>query len=95
MCCACEKCINVCPQDGDPTHVFNNLKQLSYKEGLAPESVYGLVKQLLQTAWAYPLSSAVNRGRTKLGLNELSDKKEVADQLKKLADIADLKVKGE
>lgn len=94
MCCCCEKCLMVCPQDGDPVHVFNNLKQMSYREGLAPASIYGLVKQLLQTGWAYQISPATNRARTKLGLAEIADKADVAEKLKKLADKTKLEVKG-
>jgi heterodisulfide reductase subunit C len=72
MCCVCEKCVDVCPQDGDPTQVFTNLKEMSYLQGLAPPSIYQLVSLLLNTACAYPINNAVNRNRTKLGLAELS-----------------------
>ncbi len=95
MCSACEKCISICPQDGDPTHVFNNLKQKSYREGLAPDSIYGVVNALLDTSWVYMINQPVNRARAKFGLKEIAPKKEVAEDLQKLAKEAGLKRKGE
>ncbi|MEX2716928.1 MAG: 4Fe-4S dicluster domain-containing protein [Candidatus Sigynarchaeota archaeon] len=94
MCCSCEKCFNICPQDGDPAHVFVNLKEASYKEGFAPESVYGLVNQLLNTGSAYVVSVSTNKGREKLGLKEIKANEGVIADLKKLAARTDLKVKG-
>jgi heterodisulfide reductase subunit C len=95
MCSACEKCVSICPQDGDPTHVFNNLKQKSYRDGLAPDSIYGLVNSLLDTSWAYLINPALNRNRAKLGLKDLAPNKNVAGELQTLAKEAGLKRKGE
>ena len=95
MCCSCEKCFNICPQDGDPAHVFVNLKETSYREGFAPESVYGLVGQLLDTGSAYIVSVSTNKGREKLGLKEIKAQEKTISDLKKLAGKTGLKRKGE
>ena len=91
MCSACEKCVTICPQDRDPTHVFNNLKQKSYKEGLAPDNIYGMVKLLLDSGWAYPVNVAVNRRRKELGLSDIAVNQKTVDELKSIAKKADLK----
>jgi heterodisulfide reductase subunit C len=95
MCSACEKCVNVCPQDRDPTMVFNNLKQRSYQEGLAPENIYGLVDLLLKTGMAYPVTALVNKKRTSLGLSELKENSKTVQDLEAMAKAAGLKRKGE
>ncbi len=94
MCCSCEKCFNICPQDGDPAHVFVNLKEVSYKEGFAPESVYALVGQLLDAGSAYIISVSTNKGREKLGLKEIKANDRVLSDLNKLANKTGLKRKG-
>ncbi len=93
MCCSCEKCLNVCPQDGVPPHVFVDLKETSYKAGFAPDSVYGLVAQLLNAGSAYVVSVSTNKGREKLGLKEIKANDAVTSDLKKLAAKTGLKVK--
>lgn len=95
MCCACEKCIVVCPQDADPTEVFTNLKQLSYQEGSAPEIIYGLVKQVVNTGSAYEISKSTNAQRKKLNLSEIEPNEAVAKELKIIADHTALKIKEE
>ncbi|MFX0099319.1 MAG: 4Fe-4S dicluster domain-containing protein [Candidatus Hodarchaeota archaeon] len=93
MCCTCEKCVTICPQDTDPTHVFTNLKELSYEEGCAPENIYAVVKSIVNTGNAYQISDATNRIREKLGLKPIGANDSVASDLKKLADKSKLKVK--
>lgn len=95
MCCACEKCFTICPQDGDPAHVFTSLKEASYKAGLAPDSVYAVIGQVLTAGSAYEISKAVNATRTKLGLKEMAPNAKVIDELQKLAKRVGLKKKGE
>lgn len=85
MCCVCEKCAFVCPQDSDPCHVFNNLKELSYKEGFAPEQIYKLTNQLLDSTGVYPINNAVNHARTKIGLKEIVINEKVKDEINIIA----------
>lgn len=93
MCCACEKCVVTCPQDADPTEVFTNLKQLSYQEGLAPEVIYNLVKQVVNTGLTYDISRAVNALRKKVGLNDYNKSENVNKELKTIAEKTALKIK--
>ncbi|NVM46253.1 MAG: 4Fe-4S dicluster domain-containing protein [Candidatus Lokiarchaeota archaeon] len=86
MCCNCEKCIMSCPQDGEPAEVFINLKQLSYQRGLAPDSVYALAKQVLNTGIAYETGAKVNADRKKMGLKELSANENVSKELRIIAE---------
>ncbi len=95
MCCACEKCATICPQDGDPAHVFTNLKEASYAQGFAPDSIYALVSQVLNTGGAYEISKAMNLNRTKLGLREILPNSKVTEDLNKIAKHVGLKKKGE
>lgn len=94
MCSNCEKCILVCPQDAEPAEVFTNLKQLSYQKGLAPDSVYALVKQVLNSGMAYDVGAKVNSDRNKLGLSELSANENVSKELKIIAEKTALKTEG-
>lgn len=95
MCCACEKCVTICPQDRDPTIVFNNLKQQSYQEGLAPDNIYDLVKLLLKTGSVYPINSAINKRRNQLGLSELKENPKIVHELQIIAQKCGLKPKGD
>jgi heterodisulfide reductase subunit C len=93
MCCNCEKCIMVCPQDAEPAEVFNNLKRLSYEKGRAPPGVYSLIKQVLNTGMVYDVSAKVNADRKKINLKELTMNEAIANDLKKIAENTGLKVK--
>lgn len=93
MCCACEKCQLVCALDANPPKVFANLKELSYKEGYAPESIYGVITRILNTGIAMIISSAVNRTRIKIGLNEITVNEGIVKDLKILAEKTGLKKK--
>jgi len=95
MCCVCEKCLMICPQNADPSEVFNNLKQLSYLKGLAPASVYGLAKQLLKTGLAYEIGAKLNSDRKKQNLRELTLNENVIKELKILAEKTALKTEAD
>ncbi|NHI94239.1 MAG: hypothetical protein EAX96_17235 [Candidatus Lokiarchaeota archaeon] len=91
MCCSCEKCVAICPQDADPTHVFTNLKEKSYKEKLAPKVIYSLVTQLLNTGCAFDVGAAINRRRKALDLKELAVNEKVVKELQTIANKVGLK----
>ncbi len=91
MCCACEKCIMICPQNAEPAEVFNNLKQLSYLKGKAPQSVYALAKQVLKTGMAYDIGAKLNADRKKFNLKELSINDQVSKELNTIAEKTALK----
>lgn len=94
MCSNCEKCILICPQDAEPAEVFTNLKQLSYQKGFAPESVYALAIQVLNTGSAYEVGAKVNTDRKKLGLKEISVNENVSKDLKFIAEKTAFKTEG-
>ena len=85
MCCACEKCVITCPQDANPTQVFTNLKEKSYREGLAPLIIYRLVKQLLQEGTVYSLK-LTNMTRKRAGLKEVKKNEKAVKELNVLAE---------
>lgn len=93
MCCSCEKCVEVCPQDVDATEVITNLKEKSYMDGKAPDSIYALAKQVLTTGSPYNISASVNKARTKNNLKEISPNENVIKELNKLAEKTGLEVK--
>jgi heterodisulfide reductase subunit C len=95
MCAVCEKCVTICPQDRDPTIVFNNLKQRSYQEGLAPENIYQMVKQLVHTGMAYPVNASLNARRTRQGLGEIKENPKMVGDLAAIAKSTGLKLQGE
>ena len=88
MCSACEKCVEICPQDSDPTDVFTNLKEESYRAGFAPKSVYQLISQLLNSGYSYQLGTAINHNRQKLGLEELVPNEQTLLELQQIANRA-------
>ncbi len=93
LCCVCEQCYLVCALEADPPHVFNNLKEQSYKQGLAPDSVYGVTKRIVDTGNALIINSSVNRARSKVGLGDIVLTDTVADEIKVLANKTGLKIK--
>jgi len=95
MCCACEKCIMLCPQDAEPAEVFNYIKRLSYLKGKAPESVYALARQILKTGMAYDIGAKLNADRKKFNLKELSINDKVSKELNIIAEKTALKTESE
>ena len=85
MCCACEKCVITCPQDTNPTQVFTNLKEKSYREGLAPLIIYRLAKQLLQEGTVYSLK-LTNMTRKRAGVKEVKKSEKAVKELNVLAE---------
>lgn len=94
MCSACEKCIMVCPQDAEPSEVFNNLKRVSYQKGLAPAGVYAVAKQIVNTGIAYDVGAKINSDRKKIDLKELAPNEAVSKDLKVIAEKTALNVEG-
>ncbi len=67
-CASCHKCTEICPQDVNPAHVFLNLKELSFEQGLAPQGVVALIKTIITTGLSFPVTSVTQRLREGLGL---------------------------
>ena len=71
-CASCHKCAEICPQDVNPAHVFLNLKELSFEQGLAPQGVTALIKTIITTGISFPVTSVTQRLREGLGLPPLT-----------------------
>jgi heterodisulfide reductase subunit C len=67
-CASCHKCTEICPQDVNPARVFLNLKELSFEQGLAPQTVTSLIKTIVTTGSSFPVTSVTERLREQLGL---------------------------
>ena len=73
-CCICERCVEVCPQDFTPGEYFLRIKEKSFDEGKAPDSIYGLFKAILENGIAFPVSARTMKDREKLGLEPIAEK---------------------
>ena len=67
-CASCHRCAEICPQDVNPAHVFLNLKEHSFEQGLAPQGVVALIKTIVTTGSSFPITSVTERLREQLGL---------------------------
>jgi heterodisulfide reductase subunit C2 len=67
-CSSCHKCVEVCPQDVDPLSVIVRLREKAFNEGRAPAYVYDLVKLVLDTGFAFPVTKKTQKDREALGL---------------------------
>jgi hypothetical protein len=56
----------------NPAHVFLNLKELSFEQGLAPQGVTALIKTIITTGISFPVTSVTHRLREGLGLPPLT-----------------------
>jgi len=71
-CLACDRCNERCPQGVNPYNVLVKLKNFLFSENLAPKERIAARELIINTGYIYPLSSAVNRKRKGLGLEELT-----------------------
>jgi heterodisulfide reductase subunit C len=70
-CTTCYKCYERCPQEVRPIEVITALKNLITEKGLLPENITEAVDNIKKTGRIALVSSAVNRRRKELGLEEL------------------------
>lgn len=68
-CSGCHKCAEVCPQEVDPLKVVVSLQEQSFEEGDAPSYVYDLIRLVLETGMAFPVTKKTLKDREKLGLS--------------------------
>ena len=68
-CSSCHKCVEVCPQDVDPLSVIARLREKAFTEGRAPAYVYDLVRLVLETGYAFPITKKTQKDREELGLS--------------------------
>lgn len=90
-CSGCHKCAEVCPQEVDPLRVIISLQEQSFEEGDAPPYVYGLVKLVLETGMAFPVTKKTMKDREKLGLP--SPEVKCIDEVRRLAVLTGLENK--
>ena len=73
-CPSCHKCEERCPYDFKPLELVKAHKQAAFAAGLAPDQVYDEFESILSTGSAFPVGSATQRQRAKLGLPDLPEK---------------------
>jgi heterodisulfide reductase subunit C len=72
-CTNCYNCFERCPQDVRPVEVIIALKNLATQRKNNPQKVDQMVDAVFQTARTTMTTSAVNRIRTELGLEEVEE----------------------
>lgn len=72
-CTNCYSCYERCPQDVRPVEVIIALKNYCRQKGLAPELVNKFSEAVAKTGRSVMVTSAVNRKRKELGLEEIKD----------------------
>jgi heterodisulfide reductase subunit C len=83
-CQVCDTCDEMCPQNVELTEVFVLLKNMSVKEGQAPDYYITQAKFIQEHGKAIPLAPAIERRRDQMNLPKAPkvDKKEVQALLK-------------
>ncbi len=81
-CTNCYNCVERCPQDVRPAEVIVALKNLSTQRKNDPEKVEKMVEAVFMTGRTTMTTSAVNRIRGELGLEDVEDPP--VEELKKL-----------
>ena len=82
-CAVCHKCYEVCPQDVNPPKIIESLKETAFENEGAPAGVTALVKSVINTGIAFPVTEATKRMRAQLNLPPIVP--EEVDELKKTA----------
>ena len=72
-CTNCYSCYERCPQDVRPVEVIIALKNYCQQAGLAPEVIDKFSEAVSKTGRSVLVTSAVNRKRKELGLEEIKD----------------------
>ena len=87
-CSDCHKCTEVCPQDVDPARVMADLRERSFSEGRAPESVRALMESVLTTGMGYPVTAKTLKDRENMGLDP--PKTPPLDEIERIAELTGL-----
>ena len=81
-CTNCYSCYERCPQDVRPVEVIIALKNICKQEGKNPELIDKFSEAVVKTGRSVLVTSAVNRKRKELGLDEI--KNVAVDEIQKI-----------
>ena len=68
LCTTCFTCSERCPQEVDPANIIFSLKNMAAKQGIIPEELRRIGKNLTETGRVIKISVYQERERKKLGL---------------------------
>jgi len=71
LCVSCHKCEEVCPYEVSPVKFIEAMKAQAFERGQAHPVVLGEVENIVETGYAFPLTSSSERQRKTLGLEPL------------------------
>jgi heterodisulfide reductase subunit C len=71
LCCTCQNCVELCPQNVELTEIFTLIKNLSFEQGKVPENFISQGETLFENGIAIPYSNAILTRRKNLGLPEI------------------------
>jgi heterodisulfide reductase subunit C len=71
QCVSCHKCEETCPYEVKPIQFIEDMKMKAFAEADAPSSIVSEMKQVLETGYAFPITSNTVNQRESLGLDPL------------------------
>jgi len=83
-CTNCYSCYERCPQDVRPVEVIIALKNYCKEKNLAPDLIDKFSEAVAKTGRSVLVTSAVNRKRKELGLEEIKDISASVDEIQKI-----------
>jgi len=83
LCVSCHKCEEVCPYEVSPVRFIEAMKAQAFERGQAHPVILGEVENIVETGYAFPLTSSSERRRKMLGLEPLDVS--VGDEVKEIA----------
>ena len=89
LCASCFRCMDRCPRDVDFTEISIALRNLAARKGIMPEVYKEQALTIIETGYAFRISEARLKLRSKYGLPELP--KSDVEQVNKLLDVVGLK----
>ena len=73
LCCSCQNCSEVCPQDVRCSEVLTAIKNLAARQGYAPPSGQAMARQLAAHGRLLEVGEFENDKRAELGLPPVSE----------------------
>ena len=70
FCTMCHTCLERCPENVAPSHLFVEVKNIAAQQGNLPDSLKKESNQIIETGLTVPISPAIKRRRDELGLME-------------------------
>jgi len=71
LCTTCFTCSERCPQEVDPANIIFSLKNMAAEQGIIPEGLRDIGRNLVETGRVIKIGAARERERMKLGLPKI------------------------